>query len=126
MSEREVRRAGVMARVKEGTLKLVSAAEMLGLSYRQSKRVWQRYRRQGAVGMVHGNAGRRSNQAKPPKFRQRVLRLVRELYSGEEGQQLGPTLAAEHLQEDHGLTMHPETLRLWMLEDGSWSRQRKR
>ena len=126
MSEKEVRRAGVLARVKEGKLKVVSAAEILGLSYRQTKRLWRRFRRRGAVGLVHGNAGRRSNQAKPKEYRQRVLQVVREQYGGEEGQRLGPTLAAEHLQEDHRLTVHPETLRLWMLEEGLWSRQRKR
>ena len=58
--EKEVRRAGVLARVKEGELKLVSAAEIVELSYRQTKRLWRRYRREGAQGLVHGNAGRRS------------------------------------------------------------------
>src|SRR5258708_38512360 len=103
MSEQEVRRAGVMARVQEGTLKLVSAAELLDLSYRQTERVWQRYREQGAKGLVHGNAGRRSNQAKPKKFRQQVLKLVRDEYGGEIGQRLGATLAAGKFQQDHGL-----------------------
>ena len=126
MSEKEVRRAGVLARVKEGKLKLVSAGEMLAVSYRQAKRLWQRYQRGGPQGLVHGNAGRRSNQAKPKEFRQRILRLVREHYGGDGGQRLGPTLAAEHLEEDHGLAVHPETLRLWMLEEGLWSRLRKR
>ncbi len=35
MSEEEVRRAGVLKRVKGGELTQVEAAEMLGLSYRQ-------------------------------------------------------------------------------------------
>lgn len=126
MSEKEVRRAGVMARVQEGNLKLVSAAEILSLSYRQTKRLWQRYRERGAAGLVHGNAGRRSNRAKPRKFRERALHLVREHYSGEVDQRLGPKLASEHLEAEHGLGVHPETLRLWMLEEGLWSRQRKR
>ncbi len=125
MSEKEVGRAGVLARVKEGNLKLVSAAKILDLSYRQTKRLWQRYRQRGAAGLVHGNAGRRSNQAKPKEFREKVLRLVREHYSGEVGQRLGPKLASEHLQEEQRLSVHPETLRLWMLEEGLWSRQRQ-
>jgi len=126
MSEKEVRRAGVLARVKEGTLKLVSAAEMLDLSYRQTKRLWRRYQSKGAKGLIHGNAGRRSNQAKPKDVRQRALGLVREDYSGDEATRFGPTLAAEHLRQDHGIELHAETLRLWMLEEGLWSRQRKR
>ncbi len=125
MSEKEVRRAGVLARVKEGNLKLVSAAKILDLSYRQTKRLWQRYRQRGAAALVHGSAGRRSNQAKPKEFRKKVLRLIREHYSGEVGERLGPKLATEHLEEEQGLSVHPETLRLWMLEEGLWSRQRK-
>jgi AraC-like DNA-binding protein len=41
MSEEEVRRAGVLKRVKAGELTLVEAAEMLGLSYRQLKRIYK-------------------------------------------------------------------------------------
>ena len=37
----------------------------------------------------------------------------------------GPTLAAEHLAQDHGLEVDAETLRRWMLEAGLWSRERK-
>ena len=126
MSEKELRRAGVMARVKAGELKLKSAAEMLAIGYRQAKRLWKRYRRRGAKGLVHGNANRRSNQAKPVEFRAKVLRLVREKYSGEPDQRFGPTLAAEHLESDEGLKVNAETLRLWMLEEGLWSRARRR
>jgi hypothetical protein len=39
MSGKELRRAGVLARVESGELKLVNAAVMMGMSYRQSKRV---------------------------------------------------------------------------------------
>lgn len=126
MSEKEVRRAGVMARVKEGKLKLRSAANMLGISYRQAKRLWKRYRRKGAAALVHGSAGRPSNRAKPAKFRKKVLRLIREKYGGEEGKRFGPTLAAEHLESDDGLQVNTETLRLWMLREGLWSRMRER
>jgi hypothetical protein len=39
MSASELRRVGVMGRVAAGTLKLGSAAELLGISYRQAKRI---------------------------------------------------------------------------------------
>ena len=76
MSSKELRRAGILARVKSGELKLVNAAVMMGLSYRQSKRLAKRYREEGAKGLKHGSAGRESNRRKPKKFRERVLRLV--------------------------------------------------
>ena len=58
MSSKELRRAGVLARVVSGELKLVNAAVMMGLSYRQSKRLGQRYREEGTEGLKHRSAGR--------------------------------------------------------------------
>lgn len=126
MSEREVRRAAVLGRVKAGEVSQKEAAKILRLSYRQVKRLYRRYQAEGPSGVVHGNAGRRSNHAKSEVFRRRVLEIVRGRYGGEPGQRLGPTLAAEHLGEDHGLQVDGETLRRWMLTEGLWSRERKR
>jgi hypothetical protein len=99
---------------------------MLELSYRQTKRLWQRYREEGAKGLQHRSAGRGSNRAKPEKFRQKVLQLIREKYSGTEQERFGPTLAAEHLADEDGLEVGEETLRRWMLAEGLWSRVRRR
>jgi transposase len=66
---RELRRAEVLGRVKGQALRLVDAAKMLELSYRQAKRLWRRYREEGAKGLQHRSAGRSSNRAKPEKFR---------------------------------------------------------
>jgi len=126
MSCKELRRAGVLERVKSGELKLGNAAVMMGLSYRQTKRLAKRYRAEGAKGLKHGSAGRESNRKKPRKFRERVLRLVGKKYSGEEGERFGPTLAAEHLASDDHVEVNAQTLRRWMLSEGLWSRARKR
>src|SRR5260370_20855583 len=126
MSGREVERVEVMGRVAKQDLKLSDAAALLELSYRQSKRVWRRYREAGGEGLTHGNAGRPSNRGKPGKVRRRVLHLLQKKYSGSEQERFGPTLAAEHLAEEDGLVIDHETLRRWMLEAGLWSRQRKR
>jgi hypothetical protein len=126
MSSKELRRAGVLGRVESGELKLVNAAVMMGLSYRQSKRLAKRYREGGAEGLKHGNAGRESNRRKGKKFRERVLRLVGKKYSGEEGERFGPTLAAEHLASDDHVEVNAQTLRRWMLSAGLWSAARKR
>ena len=125
MSDEERKRAEVMARVKKKDLRLRDAAEMLGTSYRQAKRIWRRYREQGAKGLVHGSVGRKSNRAKPQQVRERALGLVREKYSGAVGERFGPTLAAEHLASEDGLEVGTETLRQWMLAVGLWSRERK-
>lgn len=125
MSEQEVRRSGVLKQVADGELTQKEASERLGLSYRQTKRLMARYRADGATGLVHGNAGRTSNRAKPIQLRKRVLKLVRERYQGP-GEPFGPTLAAEHLEQDHGVRIDAETLRRWMLAEGLWQRERKR
>jgi transposase len=116
----------VLARVKAGTLSLGSAAGMLGVSYRQTKRLWRRYRHGGAKALQHRAVGKASNRGKPGRVRQRVLALIRKKYSGEVGERFGPTLTAEHLASEDGLTVHHETLRRWMLAAGLWSRARKR
>ena len=139
MSERELRRVEVLGRVKAGELKLGSVAELLGVSYRQGKRLWKRYREEGAKGLPfgrlravseaegqHRSAGRKSQRAKPAVFREQVMRLLRSQYGGPPGERFGPTLAAEHLESDDGLAVDHETLRRWMLAEGLWSRERKR
>ena len=126
MSEKELKRVEVLSRAKAGELKLVDVAELMGVSYRQVKRLWKRYREEGPEGLQHRSAGRKSNRARPKKFREKVLRLVRKKYSGEEGKRFGPTLAAQHLESDDGLQVNAETLRVWMLGEGLWSRQRQR
>ena len=50
MSTRELRRAELLGRVKSKTLRLTEAAKILELSYRRTKRLWKRYRGEGANG----------------------------------------------------------------------------
>jgi transposase len=126
MSTRELTRAGVLARVAAGTLKLISAATVIGVSYRQAKRLYGRYRAEGATGLTHRSAGRRSNAARDADERAAILALVREKYSGAIDERFGPTLAAEHLASEDGVHVHHDTLRRWMLAAGLWSRARKR
>jgi transposase len=125
MSQEELRRVEVLARVRSNQLRVVDASRLMRVSYRQAKRLWKRYREEGAAGLKHRGTGRASNRAYPPRLRQRVLDLIREKYSGAVGERFGPTLAAEHLGEEDGLQVNAETLRQWMLQAGLWSRERK-
>jgi len=126
MSTRELKRAGVLARVKAATLSLRSAAVLMAVSDRQAKRLYRRYREEGAAGLTHRSAGRRSNRGTPATIRDRVLRLVRQKYGGTVDERFGPTLAAEHLAAEDGIAVDHETLRRWLLAAGLWSRARKR
>jgi len=126
MSERELGRAEVLARVKRRELRVVDAAVLMGVCYRQGKRLWKRYREEGAKGLKHRSAGRRSNRAYTEKLRRKALGLVREKYGGRVGERFGPTLAAEHLASEDSVKVDGETLRRWMLAEGLWSRERRR
>lgn len=120
MSQKERTRLGVMQQVKAEQLTLAAAAQVMGLGYRQVKRVWRRYQQQGDKGLVHRSRGRPSNRTKPQKFKQRVLARYEQRYGD-----FGPTLACEHLSQE-GLKVDHETLRRWLLASGAWTLQRRR
>ena len=126
MSARELTRVEVLSRVKAGTRSVASAATVLAVSDRQAKRLARRYRAEGAKGLKHRSAGRASNHAWPTADRERVVALVRKKYSGPVDERFGPTLAAEHLAREDGVTVHHDTRRRWLLAAGLWSRARKR
>jgi transposase len=120
MSCKERRRLELLARVRDKMLKLVKAAELMQLSYRQAKRMWQRFKREGDAGLVHRLRGRRSVRAKPLAQRQAMMERYRERYDD-----FGPTLAAEYLLQE-GYSIDHETLRRWLLQEGLWQSRRKR
>jgi hypothetical protein len=76
MSTRELKRAGVLARVAARTLKLGSAAALLDVSYRQAKRLYRRYRAEGAEywGDHIGGLPRRQPPTRTSTWRSRVGR----------------------------------------------------
>ena len=121
MSQRERSRLVMMARVREEAMTIKEASEVIGVSYRQSRRIYKRYREEGDKGVIHRNRGRPSNRGKDCKVKEAVLRLYREQYWD-----FGPTLAAEKLGERDEYEVDHETLRRWLLAAGLWKRQRKR
>ena len=58
MSLKERERLKLFARVKLGELQQKQAAEICGLDYRQTRRLYQRYCEQGDRGLVHRGRGR--------------------------------------------------------------------
>ncbi len=121
MSKRERGRLAVMAGVKRQELTLVQASGLLGLGYRQTKRVWRRYRDQGDAGLVHRLRGKPSARRKPGKVRAQVLAL----YGEERYADFGPTRLAEHLAR-RGIAVDHETVRRWLLAAGKWTLRRRR
>src|SRR5512140_2509266 len=115
MSATERRRLIGISRVVADEMTLAECARSLGLSYRQAQRVLARYRAEGDAGLVHRSRGRPSSRRTDQAFRDKVLACYRKDY-----EDYGPTLAAETLLERDELLVHPETLRLWLIEEGLW------
>ena len=90
LSAKEVKRVQVLTLVKDGNLTLSRAAEVLSLGYRQAKRVWKRFREQGAGGLAHRARGKPGHRRLAASLRTKVLAIVKRKYAD-----YGPTLAAE-------------------------------
>ena len=113
MSRKERNRLTIMVGVKALKLTLVAAAGLMGVCYRQSKRIWQRYQAAGDAGLVHRLRGKPSVRRKPAALRAQVLaRCAEERYAD-----FGPTLMAEQLLKEKLVVDH-ETLRRWLLAEG--------
>ncbi|MCP1167151.1 ISNCY family transposase [Limimaricola litoreus] len=121
MSERELHRVEVLAQIDDGRIDVQNGAHLLGLTRRQIFRLLKRYRADGAAAIRHQARGRAPNNRIHAAKRDYALSLIRESYAD-----FGPTLAAERLQDDHGLTVSRETLRKWMVEDGLWLSRKQR
>ena len=91
MSQEELRRVEVMAQVRSAELRVIDASRLLRVSYRQAKRLWKRYREEGAAGLKHRSAGRVSNRGYGKAFRQRVLAVVRGSAVNQDGASNGLT-----------------------------------
>lgn len=121
MSLKERERLVGMRLVAEGRERLRDVARRLGVSYRQVKRIWGRYREEGARGLVHRSRGRVSNRGFGKEEREAALGVYRERLEG-----FGPTLATEKLAEWGVVEVDHETMRRWLMGAGLWARARRR
>lgn len=120
MSQKERRRQLILEGVKENRLTLKMAALQLGISYRQCRRAYQRYLKEGEQGLLHKSRGNLSNRRKSLVFKEEVLNYYQENLSG-----FGPTFATEKLIAA-GYTLDHDTLRRWLCQAGLWQVHRQR
>jgi len=121
MNWKERKRLTVMAGVTEQELTLVQAAELTGVCYRQSKRIWRRYQAAGDAGLVHRLRGKPSARRKPAALRAQALARYAEARYAD----FGPTLMAEQLLKEKLVVDH-ETLRRWRLAEGTHTVRRRK
>ena len=115
MSMRELERLKCVQGVVDGQLRLYQAAERLGLTTRQMRRLVRRYEQEGPVGLISRHRNRPGNRRLKAPVADQAFGIVRELYAD-----FGPTLAAEKLRERHGINLAVETVRSLMIAGGLW------
>lgn len=121
MSAKEVNRLEVMQRLDKKRMKQKTAAEVLGVSERQVKRLLRRYREQGAKGLISKRRGKPSSHQLAEETKREVLDLLKGKYKG-----FGPTLACEKMVEVEGLKISDESVRKMMMAEGLWKAKRAR
>ena len=111
--------------LKKANKKLITqkqAAEEIGVTERQVRRLLRKLRRKGDRAVLHELRGRPSNRKLPAELEQRAIAVLSDpVYRG-----FGPTLAAEYLHKRHRIAVSKETLRRWMAKAGLWKAGRRR
>jgi len=95
LNRAEQRRLLVLNHLEACALVNAEAAELLGISIRQVRRLRAAYRERGAAALAHGNRGRRPAHALEPAVALRVVELATSTYAGFNHQHLTEMLA-EH------------------------------
>lgn len=111
----------MLQRVLNKTITQKDAAQSLGITDRQLRRLKVIYKAEGAAGLANKARGKPSNRQLPQTLKERAIALVKAKYPD-----FGPTLASEKLAELDNLEIDHETLRLLMVTAGIWqTKQRK-
>ena len=121
MSKEEMNRLEVMGRLQEKRMGQRTAADLLGVSVRQVKRLLRAYRCEGGAGLVSKQRGKPSHHQLDRETVQAATDLLYERYSD-----FGPTLAHEKLVELDGLKLGLGSVRKIMIEEGLWKVKKAR
>jgi len=93
MSQDERDRLVALKKAKKKLITQKQAAEEIGVTERQVRRLLRKLRGKGDRAVIHELAGRASNRKLAPELEQRAIAVLSDpVYQG-----FGPTLAAEYL-----------------------------
>ena len=93
LNQREQARLQVLNCVLEYQLPRTQAAEIMGISERQLRRILAAYRRDGAAALSHGNRDRQPRNTIPEEITDAVIILASEKYAGFNHSHLSEVLA---------------------------------
>jgi len=116
MTQQDRDRLVVLKKAFKKLIKQSQAAEELGVSARQIRRLLKRLKVEGDKVVIHGLRGRPSNRKTSMEQREKIIQILsQEVYRG-----FGPTLASEYLGEKHQIEIGREALRQIMIGAGLW------
>ena len=122
MTQAERDRLVALKKAKKKLITQKQAAEELGITERQVRRLLRALKRRGDTAVVHALRGLPSNRKVAAETqREAVEILTRPVYGG-----FGPTLASEYLAKKHGIEVSRETVRQWMMQAKLWRARKQR
>lgn len=121
MGQKERDRLKVLHEAGKRQITQRQAAEQLGLSERQVRRLLDKMRQVGDRAVIHGLRGRVSNRRISAKTERCAIRELNK----PECRDFGPTYAAEHVAQRLGITLGKDTVRKWMVTAGLWQSRKR-
>jgi len=122
MNQAERDRLVALKKAKKKLITQKQAAEEIGVTERQVRRLLRKLRRKGDRAVIHELRGRGSNRKLAAEMEERAMTVLSDpVYRG-----FGPTLAAEYLHKRHQITVSKETVRQWMAKAELWQVGRRR
>jgi transposase len=116
MTQADRDRLVTLRKAKKRLITQRQAAEELGLSVRQVKRLIYALKKRGDKAVIHGLRGKPSNQRIAKTVEEEAVQILSaDLYKG-----FGPTLASEYLADKHDIEVSKETVRQWMIRAKLW------
>jgi transposase len=116
MTQADRDRLVTLRKAKKKLITQREAAEEMGLSVRQVKRLLFALKKRGDKAVVHGLRGKPSKRKIADSLEQEAVRILSApVYKG-----FGPTLACEYLAKKHGIEVSKETVRQWMIQAKLW------
>jgi len=118
---REKERVAILKATIEGRMTNEQAGKQLRLSVRQIQRSKAKIRKDGTATVIHQLKGKPSNHAFPEDKKTKAVETIKQKYSD-----FKPRFAAEKLEEVEGITITPQTIRVWMTEAGLWKSHKQK
>jgi transposase len=117
----EIKRLHILQQVVDKQTTRDQAAQRLGLSLRQVRRLIAIYREKGAAGLVHGNRWRKPNYRVDGVVREKILTLAKGIY-----QDYNDSHFTEELAEKHAVQVSRSTVRRIRRQAGQGSPRKHR